>query len=106
MQSYLHIHTQKIRLGLETSQLVLILEVYQIKDLMMLVMLCCEANLGIKKLNCLISLWEDSQIDFATENVFLHVGGVTQERLSNVSIIYFFKQRNDQGKPCQQGRIL
>ena len=43
-------------------------------------------------------LKEDSQIDFATGNVFCTFflgGGVTQERFSNFSKSDFFNQRND-----------
>ena len=44
---------------------------------------------------------EHSQIDFATGNAFLYVGGgggggVTQERFSNFGNNRFFKQRNYQ----------
>ena len=61
---------------------------------------------------------EDSQIDFATGNVFCTFGGgggrgggggvgVLQKKVSQIlAIIDFFKQRNYRKKPCQQGRIL
>ena len=63
-------------------------------------------------MNLLTALFrEDSQIDFATGNIFLHVffflgGGVTQERFSNVSNNRFFQAEKLPGKPCQQGRII
>ena len=55
---------------------------------------------------------EDSQIDFATGNVFLHFllgggrgGGGTQERFSNFSNKRFFQPEKLPEKLCQQGRI-
>ena len=51
---------------------------------------------------------EDSQINFATGNVFRTFGGwgFAQEHFSNFSNNQFFQAEQLLEKPCQQGRIL
>ena len=54
---------------------------------------------------------EDSQIDFATGNVFLHVwergwGFYTRTFLKFLAIIDIFQAEKLPEKPCQQGRVL
>ena len=58
-----------------------------------------------------LCLREDSQIDFATGNVFCTFfffwgGGGTQERFSNFNDNQVFQAEKLPEKPCQQGKIL
>ena len=94
-------------LGFELFVFILRIMAITLKNgrLKMRILIQSEKNFLILRLWDFLCIREDSQIDFATGNVFLHVwggggGGVTEERFSNFSNNRFFQAEKLLEKPC------